>query len=177
GEQQRFVKNAPACDLLVIRRWRVDEADIEQPLAEAGDLHHRALRVELQLQIRMSFAERPQAPCEKTGINSPLDITDRQAAGHSGTKQPAPLFEPTGLRQKLARLGQKLASFDRQIQALPATLEQRQAQLSFERHDLSAQGGLRDMKQFGGAPEILLLGHSDEVAQLAKLEHISPHRS
>ena len=77
-----------------------------------------------------------------------------------------------------ARLREVLGYGERELEvALPATLEQGQAQLSFERHDLSAQRGLRDMKQFGGAPDILLLGHSDEVAQLAKLEHISPHRS
>ena len=50
--------------------------------------------------------------------------------------------------------------------AAAAALEQRLAELVLERLDLAAQRRLRDAQSLGGARDVLLLRHRDEVLQL-----------
>ena len=70
-----------------------------------------------------------------------------------------------------ARLPQEVAPFLREADALSAALEQQHAELVFELPDLPAQRRLRDVKQFGGATDVLGLGHCDEVPKLAQVKH------
>src|SRR6185436_19997079 len=65
--------------------------------------------------------------------------------------------------------GQEAASRRGELHAARDTLEQWTADLALQVEDLTAQGRLRDPQSLGRAPEVQLLGHRDEIAEMPKL--------
>ena len=66
-------------------------------------------------------------------------------------------------------LGKERLAAAIQLNRVVLALEQRRTQLLLQILDLPAQRRLRDVQPLGGAGEALLVGHGDEVAQVAKL--------
>ena len=69
-------------------------------------------------------------------------------------------------------LEQRLAGGS-ELDAARGPVEQRLAQLGLEAADLLRERRLRDVQPLGGAAEVPLLGHGDEVAQVPQF-HSSP---
>jgi hypothetical protein len=82
----------------------------------------------------------------------------------------------SSLRERAAPLGQQEAAGRRELHAPARALEQRHAEGALELPDLLAQPGLGDVQPLGRAPEVQLLGHGDEVAQVTQLDAVHADR-
>jgi len=77
-----------------------------------------------------------------------------------------------GLREHLADLvGERLAR-GRDLDAPLRAMEEREPQLLLELANLLAERRLRDAEPAGGASEVQLLRHGEEVAQVAELHAV-----
>jgi hypothetical protein len=69
-----------------------------------------------------------------------------------------------------SRLLEKDRTGGRQCHAAAIAVEQPDPHLSLQSADLTAQRRLDDVHACGGAPEVQLFGHGDEVAEMAGLD-------
>ena len=79
----------------------------------------------------------------------------------------------TAARISRRALEQHLAG-GRELDAARRPVEQRLAELGLEAPDLLRQRRLGDVQPLGGAAEVPLLGHGDEVAQVPELHGSAP---
>jgi len=68
---------------------------------------------------------------------------------------------------------QHLATRLRQVDSALVPIEQACPQLFFQRANLGTQWRLRHVESFGGAGEVELLGHGDEVPQVTQFHNVS----
>ncbi len=80
-------------------------------------------------------------------------------------------LEASRAGEQRPRLGEKGPALGIEMHALLRPLEQGEAQLFFQLHDLPAERRLGQVQQFGGAADIALFGDGDEIAELAQIEH------
>ncbi len=95
------------------------------------------------------------------------ETADRAARKHVEQAEHAGLGLLAGFSEEGAALGIEM-------NALLGPFEQSNAQLLLELHDLTAERRLRDVQQFGRTTDIAGFGDSDEVAELAQVEHFYP---
>ena len=76
--------------------------------------------------------------------------------------------ESTAARISRRALEQRLAG-GRELDAARGPVEERLPELGLEAADLLRERRLRDVQALGGAAEVPLLGHGDEVAQVPEL--------
>src|SRR6478672_8840317 len=98
-----------------------------------------------------------------------LDEADAQAPGLATRCALRRTLRAFRLRQSETCFGEKGTPRGRQLHPAWNALEQRHADLTLEVTDLPAQWRLRDPQALGGAAEVGLLGHRDEVAEMSEL--------
>jgi hypothetical protein len=108
-------------------------------------------------------ATKQGAQAQRIGI---AQCADDQRARHLALQLARPPDQRAGGGQHLLGLGQQALASPRQRDAPGPAVEQRDAQLFFQRLDLARDGRLRDVQGFGRARELADLGHRDERTQL-----------
>lgn len=160
--------------LQAVERRQAQDRQVEPPIAhlERG-VGGVGLRAPLHGDPRMLLADRAHqlgegGVADVAGEPDPhgADLTELcRACGATGDFDVLH-DEPRRLEQRGARGGQP----DRARRAL----EQRRAELAFERTDALAQGWLGDMQAGRRATEVQLLGDREKRGDLAEL-HVAPH--
>jgi hypothetical protein len=147
---------------------RPDDADVERPRAQAGEL---CVDRELAQRQRDPGALRPEAPHRggDEGHGGGLDEPERQVAGLAAggaARRREPLLR---LGERAAGVGEERGAGRGERHRPRAAGEQLGADHRLEPPHLLAQRRLGDADAFGGAAEVQLLGDGDEVAEVAKL--------
>jgi hypothetical protein len=161
-----FIERFP--DQIGMVETRPDEADMDAPVQQRRLLLERQHFVQQHLHARM-LGMKPAQGRRQQQVHGRADIADADPADLAA---PDPTRPGDGLLQlgdQGRRLGlEKLAGLG-QAQRPAAAFQQLQAQLVLQLADLLAQRRLGDMQAQGGAAEIQLLGHRQEVAEMTQL--------
>ncbi len=173
-QRQRLAPNQCRGDFGIVgRRRRIDQGEIERTLAQSLQLRGRAQAHQAEMQLRPVATKLPQHPADEAGMHRALDITDGQPPGGPAGQVAAELLQTPCIGKQHPRLGKERLAFGIQMDALLCPLEQGDAKLRLELHDLAAQRRLRDMQEFSGTADIAGFGDGDEIAELAQVEHFS----
>src|SRR5262245_32955131 len=151
----------------------VDERHVHLLPAELVTGDDGAARIELQPHLRPTGAERTQDggqfPAVGCGVReSNTQAADRALSNETSSVDAAPKIgeESPGLFQKrLPRLGEAYASLQ--------SLEEGAPHLFFELSYLPRESRLNHVQPLGGAPEVLLFAHGDEIAKVPQLHNDS----
>ncbi|MNJ67192.1 hypothetical protein D3C77_633440 [compost metagenome] len=95
-------------------------------------------------------------------------------AGHAAGEPGGHGFGQRQLLDHVACIGYEGLALHGEADVAAAALEQAEPQLGFQRRDLPGQRGLGQVKGLGGAAEMQGLGHGQEIAQFAEVEHGAP---
>ncbi|CDX56038.1 hypothetical protein MPL1032_20368 [Mesorhizobium plurifarium] len=173
-QHQRLAPHQHAFNIgVALRRRGIDETEVEDALPQILELRRRSPASELQMKIRPRTAEILQHRGNKPRMHRALDITDGEAACRATGKVAAELFQARSVGKQCAGFGEEGPALGVEMDALLGPLEQGDAQLLLELHDLPAQGRLRNVQLLGGAADIAGLGDGDEISYLAQVEHFS----
>lgn len=122
------------------------------------------------MKIRPVAAELTQHAGDKPSMDRTLDIADGKAPDRTAGQVAAKLLQPPRVRQQRTGFGQEGAALGIEMNPLLCPLEQSDAKLLFQLHDLPTERRLRNMQQFGGSTHIAGFGDGDEISDLAQVE-------
>ena len=159
-------------DALGVATARPQQTGIDLALLQRLQLARRLHGQHLHVHLLMAGAELREHARQHTRGHGRGDIAQLDMAAHALGRQLPDLLGPLHMAQhghglfieQLARIGQRDGF------ALVA-LQQAHAQLLFQLLHLHADGGLGHAQLVGGTREVQLLGHGDEVLELAVAEH------
>ena len=150
------------------------EADLDAAVAQRLGLRALQQRVEADLDGREPGVPDPQHARQDVQVGrrreADVELPDLAAAGALRRAHRA-----LGLREYLPHLVGERLPRGRDLDAPLRAMEERESQLLLELADLLAERRLRDAEAAGGAPEVQLLRHGEEVAQVAELHAARIH--
>ncbi|MNY38661.1 hypothetical protein D3C86_1733000 [compost metagenome] len=169
-QQHRIIEHLGSLEVWIVW-WRrlADECDIEAALAQPLQLNVRLLVVQRDMHRRPAVAQFAQGIRQHARVHRVFQVADAQPAFVAAAKPSRQRFEPVGMRQECAGLGQERAAVAGQADSLLRALEQRQPEFLFKLGDLPAKWRLGDMQPLGGASDVLILGDGHEVVKLADI--------
>lgn len=144
-----------------------DEAEVSAAGAQRGELIGEAPVVEGDFHTRELAVKFGDDAGDELAAEAPVVADDELAAGAAGGIARGGDGD-VDLREDLAGVGIERAARVGELHA-PLALEERRAELVFERADLAAKRGLGDAQELGGAAEVEQFGDGFEVAKVAEL--------
>jgi hypothetical protein len=151
------------------------DADVERPVGDRPhDLRQRR-DARGDRDVGQARAERPEQP-RRGLVARARAVADRHAAALARAER------ARGAPQLVGRAEQRRAALEEvpprlgELDLVGRPPQQIDAELLLEQAHLAAQRGLGDVQALGGAREVALAGHREEVAQAPQLRHGPAYR-